>query len=209
MANILIFGDSITWGAWDKKGGWVERLKCDTNEKNVANADYDQDIYNLGVSGDSVAELLRRFEFEVRARAGEKETILVFAVGLNDSQILKDNIPRFSLERFRENLGMLSNIGKKISSKIIFVGLTPVDDDKVDPMPWAPEKSYKNESVKKFNFELRLFCEKEKIDFIDVYSELIKKDYKGLLQDGAHPNSKGHKKIYEIVKEFLIEKGVI
>ena len=25
--NLLIFGCSITWGAWDKKGGWAQRIK--------------------------------------------------------------------------------------------------------------------------------------------------------------------------------------
>jgi len=34
-------------------------------------------------------------------------------------------------------------------------------------------------------------------------------DYKGLLEDGLHPNSTGHKKIYEIVKGFLVENRII
>jgi len=27
MVNILVFGDSITYGAWDEEGGWVQRLR--------------------------------------------------------------------------------------------------------------------------------------------------------------------------------------
>jgi lysophospholipase L1-like esterase len=27
MDRILVFGDSIAWGAWDKKGGGAQRLR--------------------------------------------------------------------------------------------------------------------------------------------------------------------------------------
>ena len=27
MPQISVFGDSITYGAWDREAGWVERLK--------------------------------------------------------------------------------------------------------------------------------------------------------------------------------------
>jgi len=30
-----------------------------------------------------------------------------------------------------------------------------------------------------------------------------------LLEDGLHPNSEGHKKIFESVKEFLIKNKII
>jgi len=45
--RISIFGDSITWGAWNpENGGWVAQLRryFETNEN------YDVDVYNLGVS---------------------------------------------------------------------------------------------------------------------------------------------------------------
>ena len=29
MTTLIVFGDSICWGAWDPcNGGWVSRLKC-------------------------------------------------------------------------------------------------------------------------------------------------------------------------------------
>ena len=98
---------------------------------------------------------------------------------------------------------------KKFSSKIIFLGLTPVDDSKVNPMPWAPETSYKNENVKKFNEEIKSFCKEENFDFIEIFENLSKKDYKSLLEDGAHPNTKGHEEMFVIVKEFLEKKKII
>ena len=40
MKNILIFGDSIVYGARDKKGGWVQRLREFVDEKNLNEKDY-------------------------------------------------------------------------------------------------------------------------------------------------------------------------
>ncbi|MDO8436493.1 MAG: SGNH/GDSL hydrolase family protein [bacterium] len=59
--NICIFGDSITWGAYDpQNGGWVNRLR---NYFEVQ--DEDIDVYNLGISGDSTTDLFGNIEMEV------------------------------------------------------------------------------------------------------------------------------------------------
>jgi len=209
MANILIFGDSITWGAWDKEGGWVQRLRKFLDEKNLLDPKHDYMVYNLGVSGDSSIEVLERFEHEVKVRISENETIIIFAIGLNDSHLINETKLRVSLSDFRLNLEKLFKLSKKSSSNIIFLGLTPVDDSKVDPMPWAPEKSYRNDSVKEFDETIKSFCKKEEIHFIDVFGKLIQIDYKKLLEDGAHPNSEGHKKIFEIIKKYLEKNKIL
>ena len=209
MANILIFGDSITWGAWDKEGGWVQRLRKFLDEKNLLDPKHDYMVYNLGVSGDSSIEVLERFEHEVKVRISENETIIIFAIGLNDSHLINETKLRVSLSDFRLNLEKLFKLSKKSSSNIIFLGLTPVDDSKVDPMPWAPEKSYRNDSVKEFDETIKSFCKKEEIHFIDVFGKLIQIDYKKLLEDGAHPNSEGHKKIFEIIIKYLEKNKIL
>ena len=62
--NVLIFGDSITWGAYDpEQGGWATRLRNYFEEK-----DNDIDVYNLGISGDTTADLLERIEIEAKSR---------------------------------------------------------------------------------------------------------------------------------------------
>ncbi len=146
MVRILIFGDSIAYGACDKEGGWVQRLRKFFDENYE-----DYLIYNLSISGDTTEELIKRFEFEAKQRLKEKdETIIIFAIGINDSQFVHSkNKNRIALEKFKENLRKLIQLAKKFSSKIIFVGLTPVDETKTTPIIWDINKLYKNEYIQK------------------------------------------------------------
>ncbi|MCX6743407.1 MAG: GDSL-type esterase/lipase family protein, partial [Candidatus Parcubacteria bacterium] len=88
MHRILIFGDSITYGAWDKEGGWVARLRKFVDEKIFADPNYYNIILNLGISGNNSTDILRRFEFELQQRIKEEgEIVIIFAFGTNDAQL--------------------------------------------------------------------------------------------------------------------------
>ena len=59
--QFFIFGDSITYGVIDREGGWANRLRkyldartLDSNGKDLFM------LYNLGISGDTSADLLAR-----------------------------------------------------------------------------------------------------------------------------------------------------
>ncbi len=68
MSQILIFGDSNTYGAWDPDGGWVARLRKFADEKNMEGKDYFVLVYNLGIDGDDTSGVLKRIESETVAR---------------------------------------------------------------------------------------------------------------------------------------------
>jgi len=210
MAQILIFGDSTTYGAWDKKGGWVQRLREYLDEKTLSDPDTYYLIYNLGISGDTTENLLERFEFETAQRLNDRnedeEVIFMFGIGDNDSAFMHSkNDAWVPPEKFKENIKRLIKLARKTPSKIIFIGLMPVDESKTDPIPWNTDISYKMENTKKFNEIIKSVCKEENVYFVEVFERLIKADYPKLLEDGAHPNSEGHKEISEIVKEFFIK----
>ena len=196
--RVLVFGDSITYGAWDKEGGWVQRLRKFLEKKNFFV------VYNLGVSGNDTNDLLERFEFETNQRLKEgEETVILFAIGTNDSQFLhKESQNRVPIENFKENIRKLIKLARKFSSKIAFVGLTPVDETKTDPIPWDRNKSYKNEFIQKYNQAIKTICNENKISFIEVFEKLKGKN-QNFLEDGLHPNSNGHQQIFELVKDFF------
>ncbi len=215
MAQILVFGDSIAWGAWDREGGWVQMLRKFFDEKTLStpefqNIDYFM-VYNLGVSGDTTRWLLRRFESEVKQRAKEKErNIIVFAIGKNDSCFLKSKNSFLTPPKvFKKNIEKLIKSAKKYSSRIIFVGTSAVDEPKTAPIYWNKNMYCKNEYLKRYNEIVKSVCAKNKIRFIDIYEKFMESDYKKLLADGLHPNSEGHKLIFEIVRDFLVKEKII
>jgi len=203
--NILIFGASITYGAWDlEKGGWVQRLR-DYLEKKHELGDYF--IYNLGISGDTSSMLLARFATDIKYRVDEdEENIVIFSVGINDSAyLLKEKRNMTKLADYEKNTSKLFGLAKKYTQKIIFVGLGNVDEIKVAPVPWNKNISYSNKNIFEYNDAVRKICKKENVLFVDLFNKIDK----NLLSDGLHPNSAGHLKMFEIIKDALIKNKVI
>lgn len=183
MAHYLIFGDSITYGQNDLKGGWVQYLR----EELINDI-----VYNLGIDGETTVGLIKRLEKEIKPRVSEDDpNIVIIAIGVNDAA-------KIPLENYRQNLIQLIKLAKKYTEKIIFVGPAPADQVKVDPVPWAPEISYKTNLVKQYSETMRTVAAQKKVKFVDLFNQLPA-EYLKTLDDGLHPNHQGHEKIYKIV----------
>jgi len=208
---LLIFGDSIAYGCWDEEGGWVSRLRKFVDKKVIAsNFEYYAVVYNLGITlGMNTNDILARFDSETKSRvSGDKDIAFIFAIGINDSQFInKEGAFVVPPEQFQTNIRKLMQKAQKFSDKIVFLGLTPVDDLKVDPIPWSPANSYKNEYIEKFNEIIKKECAKNRVDFIEIFEKMKKINYQKLLTDGVHPNTQGHKLIFEVIRDYLIDKG--
>ncbi|MDP2630130.1 MAG: GDSL-type esterase/lipase family protein [Candidatus Uhrbacteria bacterium] len=191
--NICIFGDSIAWGANDfELGGWTEHLK-----NNLYTQERSHDVYNLGISGDATTQAIKRINVEASVR---KADVIVFALGINDSAFLKSRGERWTpLAEFKNNLALLFEAAQKFTEIIIFVGLTPVDESKTMPAPWAPDYFVDSKTTKEYNAVIREFCEDKKIQFISMDDVLTPDD----LSDGLHPNTAGHKKMFEKIQKEL------
>lgn len=212
MPQILVFGDSIAYGAWDSEGGWVEMLKKEISQKVVATSQqFYCTVYNLSIDGDVTGGVLERFENETKKRLLEEETIFIFAAGINDSCFIKGTEEFLTpLKNFKNNIQKLISIASKFSNKIIFLGLTPVDESKTNPyFASTTGKSYKNSFIKKYDVAIKAICAENKVGFVEIFEKFEKIDYKNLLEDGLHPNSKGHEKIFEIVKDYLVKNKII
>ncbi len=197
--SICIFGDSTAWGAWDtEKGGWVNRLWL--HLAHGSESEEYCEIYNLSVSGGTTKTILERFEKEAKIRNAEA---LIFQTGGNDAaQDANDNF-QISPENFAQNIETIISEAKKITDKIIFIGFKNVDETRSLPIPWA-ELYYKNSSVEKYDNIIEEICKKNDILFLDL-PKLDKVDF----ADGVHPNNSGHEKIFNRVRDFLIQKGWI
>lgn len=215
MVRILVFGDSIAYGAWDKEGGWPARLKKFIHEKNLSDENFYCLLYNLSISGDTTEDLLKRFESEAVLRIEEdEETIIIFAIGINDAHFIHSKNALLSTpEEFRENIQKLILKAKKYSEKIFFVGPTPVGETKTNPLSWNKDKSFKNQNIKINNQILKEECEKNKVWFIEVFEEMQKAGLGKIIEyeltPGLHPNTAGHEMIFEIVKRNLLKEKLI
>lgn len=200
MTVVCVFGDSIAWGAGDPKGGWVSRLSS-----NIQKSDYDVAVYNCGVRGDDTDSLLRRFEAEAAAREPD---VIVFAIGINDSRYIKQTKDLDArINKFRKNLVALLNLAKKFTDRIVYVGLTRVDESKTvtaasDTVEYY---SYNNETISRYDAEIKRACQENRADYIRMDDLLSVND----LEDGLHPNSSGHEKMFERIREFLFDKKTL
>lgn len=146
-----------------------------------------------------------------KARIDEEEkTLILIEIGINDSQfVLTGNQHRISPDEYKQNLLKLIESSKQNGADLIFVGLTPVDDSRVDPTPWTPGKSYRLEFVKQYEEILKEVAREQNIPFVEIMSKFMEKDYKNLFVDGLHPNLVGHQIMYEEVKKYLEEKQIL
>ncbi len=189
-------------------GGWVNRLRMFVMGKAAAGSW--NNVYELGVNGNTSENVLNRMEFEMFQRTiPEQGDIFVIAVGINDSVFLKDQDSNLVVAgQFKENLQYITALAKKYSERIVFVGLTPVDEKSANPKGCIV--CYENKYISEYNNIIKSVCEKNDLIFIDVLSELQKSDYKKLLdEDGLHPNSLGHQRIFEIVRDSFIKNKLI
>lgn len=211
MSQVLVFGDSIAFGFWDREGGWVDRLKRFLAASSIdSNFDNYCPVYNLGIPGDTSEDLLERFKFELCQRKNDFEKyVIIFSIGGNDSQkILSQNRHKVTKEKFADNLKELINLAKKYTEKIILIGLTPVDESRSDPLFWIPDRSYKNEYMQIYDEIIQKISLEEGVFYINLFDKLYGDHYSGLLEDGLHPTSEGHKRIFEIIKDYLKEKEI-
>ena len=188
--NICIFGDSIAWGAYDpERGGWATRLRNYLEKKNRYII-----VYNLSISDEITTDLLTHLEIEIKSR---ESNLIIFAIGTNDAQFIHSvSSSRVLFDEFKNNLKKLYAIAKRFADKIVFVGLTSVDDSKTKPFSLNPNISYTNENIKYFNGAIKKFCEENDVKFISMDGIIDIAD----LDDGLHPNTEGHKKMFDKIK---------
>lgn len=198
--TILIFGDSIAYGASDNEfGGWVNRLRIYLDNK----LDIDYNIFNLSIPGETTKDVLKRFQDECKARYQKgNKLMVVFAIGINDTQNIGDK-NRVTIEQFKKNIKVLINVTKKFTKEILFIGFTKVDEAKTVPVSWDNEKSFYNKKIVEFDKALENICEISSVKYLKVYDLLNLTD----LEDGIHPNRAGHEKLFKSIFNKL--KGFI
>lgn len=211
MKRIIVFGSGTAHGFWDPQGGWAQRLRTELDQKTLDTQGSDHyELYNLGIRGEDSGTVLDRFREEMENRYKEDaEYTLIFQFGANDAMFVyeEDDLLRGE-EEFRGNLEELIEQAKKYTEEIIFVGLLPVDDEDIKPIPNIEGRSYTTNRMKDYNDMIKEVAGEKDVGFISLFKE-FKSGENRLFEDGLHPNGEGHELIHEKVKRHMKNEDMI
>lgn len=199
--RVLVFGDSIAYGAWDTEGGWVERLKQDAHSQTVNSKGATKlQVLNLGVGGDSSTKILKRLQVEIDARRSTSwPFIFVFTFGANDERSV-DGKPETPIEQFRSNVEKIIETAKKYTQKILFVGTPPLGR----PTILFKGQEYSDERIREYEKCLCSVLQKYYVTFVPIRPVFEQAELQDLYSyDHLHPNNTGHKLIAAEVKKEL------
>lgn len=180
-----------------------------TSQKLSRKNQYQIGLYNLSINANTSTDVLERFRRETEPRISNKQPLLIiFAIGINDSRYFGDkNIPAVFLDKFKSNLQELFKQASIFTNEILFMGYNQVVESMTMPDIWVENEYFDNKNVSKYNQALKNFCDTNKLVFINISSILKSDDI--LVEDGLHPNSQGHEKIFNTVKDFLIKNKIV
>lgn len=182
--QICFVGDSFVAGIGDETAlGWTGRLA--TRQAAAGNP---ITAYNLGVRGNTSAQILERISAEIdQRRSPLRPTRVVLSVGVNDTTYV-NGIPRIlpddsctNLERILETLS---------GDPVLVVGPPAVSDDA------------QNVRIAELSNRFLALCRARGVPYVEVFSELERHPVwrqQVLAGDGAHPRSQGYQALYGLV----------
>jgi lysophospholipase L1-like esterase len=201
--RVLVFGASITQGFYDLEGGWVNWLRKHYDQQKISGEAKDPPtVFNLGISADTVQDVLKRFKNETEARKRHGDLVFIFSIGTNNAG--KGHGFSFKPNEYRNDLKTLVGQAKEYSKLILIVGLPPCDEKITTPIPWA-DVYYTNDRIKKIENQMREIAEEQRLPFVPIFETFKAKFESGedLFFDGLHPNGAGHELIARLVQPEL------
>jgi lysophospholipase L1-like esterase len=178
--RILAFGDSFVLGQGDPDHqGWVGRALRDRP---------DVTLYNLGIRGETSADIARRWRAEAEPRLRAGESAMVFSFGANDCS-LEHGAPRVAAaQTLLHARAMLTDAAKL--APVLMIGPPPMPD---------PGICARLETA---NEHLKALAARLGIPFIDVFRPLFADglwNREAEAIDGAHPGAGGYQRMADLV----------
>jgi lysophospholipase L1-like esterase len=205
MNRIYVFGDSITYGAWDSQGGWCDRIKRKLHALKIDRPEIKLQMFNLGIGGETSRALVKRFANELQTRhRPEWPAVVVLATGANDTRYTTtEQEPAVPEAEFRANLTKLIDLAREYTAQILLVGLAPVQND---PQPFK-DTLFSNALLQKYDDSLTEITREQTLPKVELFAAFQAADTNLHSSDGVHPSDLGHEVIERLVWEKL--RGVV
>ncbi|WP_374470759.1 GDSL-type esterase/lipase family protein [Phenylobacterium sp.] len=178
--RLIAFGDSFVLGQGDPDHlGWVGRAVRERPEIT---------LYNLGIRGETSADIARRWRAEAGPRLRPGESGLLFSFGANDCAV-EGGAPRVgAAQTLLHARAMLTEAGKL--GPVLLVGPPPMPDPGICAR------------LETLNEHLKTLAGRIQAPFIDVFRPLFADglwNREAEAIDGAHPGSGGYQRMAELV----------
>lgn len=186
--RVAFVGDSFVNGYGDPDhSGWVGRVCSRARARG-----HDVTGYNLGIRGDTSADVRRRWETEVRARLIDGEASLgVFSFGVNDC-VERDGRVRVPSATAVEHAGEILDAAHALAP-VLFVGPPPVADEAT------------NRRIESLSARLAVVCADRAVPFLDIFARLRRSAawmQEVTAGDGAHPGAGGYADLATLVESW-------
>lgn len=196
-SRIVAFGSSSVHGRGDPSGGgFVGRLRAWHESKHRKNL-----VYNLGINGDTLEGMLKRFSHEVPLR--DSELILLYP-GLNDVRRKGGRTAetRISIEKYKEDLSSLLEISKGIA-QTVFISAFPIDETRTTPYSTS-DLYYLVEDANRVTEIACGLCNEKGIPYLPVYENWSRDvSYPVTSVDGLHACGDAHERLFQELSVFL------
>jgi len=175
--DVIFMGDSLTelWGLADPAFFGKTRL-------------------NRGISGQTSAQILLRFEADVVAL---KPRVVHLLAGGND---IGGNAGLTSMQALKNNIVAMVTLARANDIEVVLASVTPVSK-----LWWAPDLK-PAEKIRQFNAWLRAYAHDNDLEYADYYSAVAtdQGEMPGeFTNDAAHPNRTGYAALRPVATEAL------
>lgn len=196
--RVYIFGGSTAQGYYDTQGGWATRIAVHYQQEALKHLDDEtivrDEVFNLGVAGDTTEGVLGRIKAEVEARRLiEDDECIILAVGMNDTILIENRVVT-EVNDFQERYEALIDEALKLCPRVICIGLTAVRESEADPWAYSSRgKQWKNNRIKLFEDTIKQSALRKEVAFVPIHEAFQKLNSEmNLISDGLHPNDAGH-----------------
>lgn len=205
MKQLFLFGSSSAYGVGGSDGGWADLLKREFHrqmyDKSGVGEKYE--VFNLAKSGATIKFVLENFEAQLNQYGRGGEIVAVVSVGGNNAKAEgePDNFVS-TLPEFKTAIKQLLAEVRAKTTAVIFVGHTPVDEDKTTPKPsplTGGQSYFWNQRRQEFGDAAREICQELDTRHVPIEVNPAEWKKKYLYADGLHPNAEGHRYIFKKV----------
>jgi lysophospholipase L1-like esterase len=151
---------------------------------------FENNFLNKGISGQTSAEMLLRFNEDV---VSFKPEFVVILSGTND---IAGNRGYTTLKQIENNIKHMCELATQNNIKVMLCSVLPVLNYK-----WAPNVE-PVEKIIALNKWIKQYCIKYNIFHVEFYDQLVDADFsfnKKYTEDGVHPNAYGYDKMKPII----------